>query len=95
MPKYISLLRFTDKGARAIEDSPKRAREFAKAVTKAGARVEGQYWTTGAYDGVLIISADKPAQALHCLIELASDGNVRTETMQLFEGKEFDAIVGE
>jgi uncharacterized protein with GYD domain len=31
---------------------------------------------------------------LHCLAELASQGNVRTETMQAFLDKGFDEIVG-
>ena len=31
---------------------------FVAAAAKAGVKVELQYWTTGAYDGVLILSAD-------------------------------------
>jgi uncharacterized protein with GYD domain len=57
-------------------------------------KIEGQYWTLGAYDGVLIISADSEQRALQCLCQLASQGNVRTETMQAFMDEEFDAILG-
>ena len=48
----------------------------------------------GAYDGVLIITADDERKALHCLTELASSGNVTTETLPAFVDREFDSIVG-
>jgi len=34
------------------------------------------------------------ASYLHCLTELASSGNVSTETLPAFVDREFDAIVG-
>ena len=94
MATYISLLRFTEQGAKNIKKSTNRAHAFDKVAAKAGVKIEGQYWTLGAYDGVLIISADSEEKALHCLAELASQGNVRTETMQAFIDNGFDQIVG-
>jgi uncharacterized protein with GYD domain len=94
MAKYISLLRFTEQGAKDIKKSIKRAHGFGKSAAKAGVIIEGQYWTMGAYDGVLILSADTKEKALHCLAELAAQGNVRTETMQAFTDKGFGGIVG-
>ena len=94
MARYISLIRFTEKGAKDIKKSTDRALAFDQAAEKAGVKIEGQYWTMGAYDGVLIISATDEKQALHCLTELAAYGNVRTDTMQAFDAQEFDAIVG-
>jgi len=93
MPRYISLLRFTEQGARNIKKSTERAHSFDQASEKAGVKSEGQYWTVGAYDGVLIISADSEDKALHWLAELASGGNVRTETLRAFIDTEFDAIL--
>ena len=94
MARYISLIRFTEQGAKNIKKSTARALAFDKAAKKAGVNIEGQYWTMGAYDGVLIINADNETKALHCLTELASDCNVRTETMQAFEASEFARILG-
>lgn len=94
MARYIILLKFTDRGAKGIKKSPERAHSFEKAAAKAGVTIEGQYWTLGAYDGVLILSAEQEVQALHCLTELASYGAVRTETMPAFTDNEFDAILG-
>ena len=94
MPRYITLIRFTEQGAKNIKKSTTRAHAFDKAAAKAGAKIEGQYWTLGAYDGVLIISADDETKALHLLTELAASGNVQTQTMQAFDAKQFGAIVG-
>ena len=94
MPKYITLIRFTEQGAKNIKQSTARASAFAKAVAKSGVKVEAQYWTAGSYDGVLVLGADSERKALHTLTKLAAAGNVRTETMQAFDAKEFQAIVG-
>ncbi len=95
MPRYVSLLRFTEKGAREIKNSTPRALDFDKAAEKAGVRVEAQYWMFGAYDGLLILSADTAEAALHCLTELSAAGNIRTETMRAFDVKEFAQLTGE
>jgi uncharacterized protein with GYD domain len=94
MARYISLIRFTEQGAKNIKKSTARALAFDKAAKKAGVKIEGQYWTMGACDGVLIINADNETKALHCLTELAAGGNVRTETMQAFNVSEFKKIAG-
>jgi uncharacterized protein with GYD domain len=94
MTKYITLIRFTEKGAQGIKQSPARADAFSKTAVKAGVKVEGLYWTAGAYDGVLILSADQGQKVLRCLSELVAQGNVRTETLQAFDASEFGAIVG-
>jgi len=92
MKRYISLFRFTEQGAKAIKQSTARAHAFAAAVAKAGVKVEAQYWTVGAYDGLLILSAEKESDALRLLVALAAAGNVTTETLQALTATEFDAI---
>jgi uncharacterized protein with GYD domain len=94
MARYISLLRFTDQGAKNMKRSTTRAHDFDKLAAKADVKVEGQYWTMGKYDGVLILSAESEEKVLHLLTLLAALGNVRTSTMQAFVDKEFDAIMG-
>ena len=94
MARYISLLHFTEQGAKNMKKSTTRAHDFDKVAAKAGVQVEGQYWTMGKYDGVLILTADSEEKVLHMLTLLAALGNVRTNTMQAFVDKEFDAIAG-
>lgn len=94
MIRYITLLRFTEQGAKNLKKSTARANDFREAAAKAGVNVEAQYWTTGAYDGVLIFSAENETNALRCLAALTAAGNVRTETLKAFNAKEFEAIAG-
>jgi uncharacterized protein with GYD domain len=93
MARYITLLRFTEKGARGIKESTSRAHAFDALAAKAGVKVEGQYWMMGRFDGALVLTAESEEKILHLLAELASLGNVRTETMQAFSDKEFDTIL--
>ncbi len=89
MTRYITLLTFTQKGAEEIHDSTERAHRFDKLAKKAGVKVEGQFWTMGHCDGVLILTADHEKKILHLLAELTAGGNVRTDTMRAFTDKEF------
>ncbi len=93
MPRYISLLSFTEQGATHLKDSPARAAAFTEAATKAGVKVRAQYWTVGSYDGVLALEADTSEQVLHYLAELVAAGNVRTDTLQAYTDAEFQAIL--
>jgi len=94
MVRYVTLLRFTEQGTKEMKKSTGRAAAFREAAQKAGVQVEAQYWTTGAYDGVLILTAEDKTKALQCLAALGVAGNVRTETLQAFDAKEFEAIAG-
>jgi uncharacterized protein with GYD domain len=91
MARYMSLLRFTEQGARNIKDSAVRALAFKQNAEKAGVTVEAQLWTAGNYDGMVILSGDEKA-ILRCLTQLASAGNVRTQTLRAFDADELKAI---
>src|SRR5262245_20675482 len=93
MTTYISLFSFTDQGARNIKQSPSRATSFRKSVEAEGIKVLAQYWTVGAYDGVLILQADTETKVLRCLASLAALGNVRTHSMRALDAKEFEKVV--
>ena len=93
MARYIALLKYTEQGAKNLKKSTARAHQFDRLAAKSGVKVEGQYWTLGRYDGVLILVADSEEKILHLLASLAALGNVRTETFQAFVDTEFDSIV--
>ena len=92
MIRYLTLIRFTEQGAKNIAQSVKRAGAFLKAASKTRVKVESQYWTTGAYDGVLILSAENEKALLRCLSSLSAEGNVHTESLRALDAKEFEAI---
>lgn len=93
MVRYVSLLRFTEKGSAAIKDSTLRAESFNMALAGTGVQVVGQYWTMGAYDGVVILEADSENKILHYLAELSATGAVRAATMRAFNADEFNEIL--
>ncbi len=93
MARYVSLIRFTDKGASAIKKTTARALAFRKSAEKEGITVEAQLWTAGSCDGVLILSGDEN-KILRCLSQLVAQGNVRTETLRAFDAEELQDIVG-
>jgi uncharacterized protein with GYD domain len=93
MARYVSLIHFTDQGARTLKKSAARASGFRKAAQKAGISVEAQLWTAGACDGVLILSGEEK-KILRCLAQLAAQGNLRTETLRAFDAEEFRSITG-
>jgi len=94
MARYIALLKFTEQGSKNLRKSTARAHAFDRLAARAGVKVEGQYWTMGRFDGVLILSASDETKVLQMLTALAALGNVRTQTMQAFVDTEFDEIVG-
>jgi uncharacterized protein with GYD domain len=93
MARFVSLIRFTDQGARAMKQSAARALAFDKGAEKAGVKVETQLWTVGSCDGLLILSGEEK-DIHHCLAQLVELGNVRTETLRAFDVREFKDIVG-
>ena len=93
MARYVSLIRFTQQGARSLKQSPARAAAFCKAAEKAGVKVELQLWTAGAYDGILVLNAAGDKKALRAIAKLVAGGNVSTQTLQAFNAEEFAAIV--
>ena len=48
MPAFITLVNFTDQGARNIKDSPDRFEAFKALAEGAGIGVKSVHWTTGA-----------------------------------------------
>jgi len=94
MARYVSLLRFTPQGIQKLKQSPTRAAAFRKAAEKEGVKIEAQFWTAGAYDGILILSADSETKALNAVARLGALGNVSTQTLQAFDAEEFADIAG-
>jgi uncharacterized protein with GYD domain len=81
MPAFITLVNFTDQGARNIKDSPDRFEAFKALAEGAGISVKSVHWTAGAYDMVLV--TEGPEDAMMTLsMKMATLGNVRTQTLR-------------
>lgn len=93
MCRYVVLLKFTEQGIANVGESLDRAEAFRAAAQKAGASVEGQYWTTGPYDGVVILSAPDEATAVGLILKLGKDTNVTTCMLRTFGAGELKTVL--
>jgi uncharacterized protein with GYD domain len=93
MPRYLSLINFTDHGIRDIRDSMHRAEGFRKSVENAGGSILNLYWAIGQYDGAVLFEAPSETIATALLLNLAHNGFVRTQTLQIFDEKEFQTVL--
>ena len=93
MPTYISLMRFTEQGIKAVKDHSKRREAAAKGIEAMGGKLLHTYLTMGRYDVVAVLDLpDDDAAAKFALIT-GRQGNVSTETMRAFDEGEFDRLL--
>ena len=93
METYITLGKYTEKGAATIKESPARIVAARKAIEAAGGKWIGWYLTMGQYDMVLITQAPNAQTAASVLLAVGSQGNISTQTMRAFTEEEFKGIV--
>ena len=93
MATFITLLKYTQKGAESIKQAPTRidaARQAAKAV---GAEIKQIYLVMGRYDAVVISEGPDDETAAKLALATGMQGNVHTETLRAFPEAEFRRIV--
>jgi uncharacterized protein with GYD domain len=95
MGKYISLVKYTQKGIENIKDSPKRLDAFKQLCESMGARMDAFYLTMGRYDLVVIVDAPNPETVAKIVLTTTSGGAVSTETLQALTGEEYRKIISE
>ncbi len=93
MQTAITLFKFTDQGIRNVKDTVKRARASKEAVSAAGGRVIGIWWTLGQYDMVVIAEGPDDETAMRVLLATGMQGNLRSETLRAFSEEEMERIV--
>jgi uncharacterized protein with GYD domain len=93
MPTYLSLLRFTKQGVEKIKDSPSRVDAGKKAFEAAGGKIIGIYGLLGQYDLAILAEAPDDLGIARLSLRLASQGNVRMETMRAFTEDEYRKII--
>jgi uncharacterized protein with GYD domain len=92
MPRYVSLINWTDQGAKDFKETTKRAADAGALAQKMGGKLT-VYWTLGAHDIVAISELPDDETATAFLLRLASLGNIRTQTMRAFDAQEMSGIV--
>ena len=95
MPTYISLLRYTQKSAENIKESPARLDAAKKLFQSMGSELKAWYLTMGQYDAVAITEGPDAETAAKLLLMIAAQGNVRTETFRAFTEDEYRKIIAD
>ena len=93
MLTYITLIRFSDEGAKTIKESPARLDRARVAVEAAGGKIKAFYLTLGQYDAVAINEAPSEEAYAATLLAIASAGAIRTETLRAFTEEEYRKII--
>ncbi len=94
MATYVSLIRYTEQGIRNIKESPNRLDAAKKLFQAAGGELKQFYLAMGKYDIVLVAEAPDDETVARITLSLGALGNVRTETLRVFNEGEFRKIVG-
>lgn len=92
MPHYISLIKWTDRGLQAVKDSPMRAEAAQKLAEQMGGSIQ-LFYTLGEYDIVGVTEAPDDETALQILLQIGSQGNVRTTTLKAWTPEEAGKVI--
>jgi uncharacterized protein with GYD domain len=93
MATYVSTIKFTEQGIKAIGDTTRRAAAVKAAAKKMKVKVTNIYWTLGLFDGILIFEAPDDETATAMLLHLGALGNVQTTTAKAFTAAEMDKVL--
>jgi uncharacterized protein with GYD domain len=93
MPKYMTLLRYTQQGIAKVKESPARLDAARKAAEGMGGKIHDWYLTMGRYDAVFISEFPDDATCARFALSVASSGNVTTETLKAFPEAEYRKII--
>ncbi len=92
MAKYVSLINWTEQGAKNFKETTKRAADAIALAEKMGGKLT-VYWTLGAHDIITISEFPDDQAATAFLLRIGSLGNIRTQTMRAFDTQEMNAIM--
>jgi uncharacterized protein with GYD domain len=93
MATYVSLVNFTEEGARHIRQTTERAKGLINAAANLGIKIKEIYWTMGAFDAVFTADAPDDETMTAFAMSMASLGNIRTQTLRAFSANEMNKIV--
>ena len=93
MARFVSLLNWTDQGAKTAADTVNRAEAAKKVASDMGGSLE-IYWTMGQYDMVAITEFADDETAVAFLAKVSSLGNIRSQTMRAFDADSLRGIIG-
>lgn len=93
METYITFIKYTDQGIKAIKDGPQRVGDARQAIESLGGRMVQTYLVMGEYDLVSIVEVPDAQTAASMLLALGQQGNARTHSVRAFNEQEMAEII--
>ena len=93
MAMFVVLSKFTDQGAKNIQNLRKFAEQNMARGERLGLKIHGWYLTQGRYDIVVIAEAPDAETMLASAAGIAGAGNNRTETLRAFTLDEVEQVL--
>ena len=95
MPTYVTLGRFTEKGAAAMKDLPARIKANRELALANGGEIKAVYAALGQYDLITVFEAPNDEAAVIGAAAVTMGGNLSTETMRVFTEPEIEQLVSQ
>jgi uncharacterized protein with GYD domain len=95
MPRYVTLIRYTQQGIETFKDLEGRLEETRRVGEEHGARLVDFYLTMGQYDAVVVSDAPDDETIAKLALAAGGRGNVRTETLRAFTEDEAKRIAAD
>jgi uncharacterized protein with GYD domain len=93
MPTYVVLMNWTDQGIRDVRGTVRRNEGSQALQDKHGVSLQQTYWTVGPYDIVAIAEAADEESLSAFLLEIASEGYLKTITLRAYDRDEMSGIL--
>lgn len=93
MPKYISLMTYTEQGLQTIKKSGSSIDSTQQIAEDLGGHIDQIYLTMGNYDIVAVADFPDDATAATFILRLGALGSVKATTLKAFQEDAFRMIV--
>ncbi len=93
MPRYMTLVRWTQQGVVKIKESTSRLDTARKAAEAAGGKIHDWYLLMGKYDGMFISEFPDDETVARFMLSVGAQGNVTTLTMKAFTEADYRKII--
>jgi uncharacterized protein with GYD domain len=93
MPRYVTLINWTEQGIADFKDTVDRYEAAQQQFEELGVQFVDVYWTLGEHDIVSVIEAPDDESVTAALLSVGSTGNVRTKTMRAFSREEMRGVI--
>jgi uncharacterized protein with GYD domain len=93
MPRYVSLIDWTQQGVADFKDTVDRYEAAQQQFEQLGVNFVDVYWTLGEHDIVAVLEAPDDETATAALLAIGAQGNIRTNTMRAFSRDEMRGVI--